>query len=256
MKEAEVVLNKPEVQGIYLLGLKVGKDYVNACHPGQFIKIKAWHSYDPLIPRPFTIHAVKEDRIYLLYQIKGKGTLFLSNLKVGDKVKISSPLGNPFPKLKNYIICAGGLGIAGFGFLLQSVQNGSYLPPEKLYYSARTKDLLVRLDFLKNFSVPLVLITEDGSLGKKGLITDVLEIDLKNKKPEAILACGPLGMLKAIATLGEKMDINTYVVLETFIGCGMGFCLGCVLSLKNGTYAYLCKDGPTFLGKELNFEEF
>jgi len=254
MQRAKVILNKEEAPGIFLMGLEVGEDYTRRCSPGQFVRLKAWDSFDPLIPRPFTIHAVKDERLYILYQVRGKGTALLSKLIPGEEVQFSPPMGNAFPPLENYVLCAGGVGVAGFGFLLQEAEKGRYPLPKRLYYSARTAELLARVEFFKNFPVPITLITEDGSIGKKGLITDILVEDLKEEKPKAILACGPLGMLKAIARLGEELGIKVYAVLETFLACGEGFCMGCAVPLKNGEYAYLCKTGPTYPAEEIDFE--
>ncbi len=254
MQKVKIILNKKEAPGIFLMGLDVGKEYTKKCSPGQFVRLKAWDSFDPLVPRPFTIHAVKDERLYILYQVRGKGTRFLCRMEPGEEVEISPPMGNAFPQLKDYVLCAGGVGSAGFGFLLQEAERGSYPLPKKFYYAARTGELLARAQFFQNFSVPLALITEDGSLGKKGLITDVLKEELKEERPGAILACGPLPMLKAVAKLGEELGIKVHVVLETFLACGEGFCMGCVVPLKNGKYAYLCKTGPTFPAEEIDFE--
>lgn len=254
MFKGKVVLNQKESESIYLLGIEASKSILKSFQPGQFLKIKINERMDPLIPRPFTIHALKENTVYILYQVIGKGTKALSKIKKGEIIEFLGPLGKPFPRLKNYLICAGGIGIAGFGFLLQkSMKKRKFYPPEKIFYGARTRTELVRLSFLKNFNIPIEIATNDGSKGYKGFVTEIVEMELK-KNPKPVLACGPKKMLKKIAEIGEKYKIKTYLVMETFLACGIGFCKGCVVPLKKGNYAHLCIDGPTFLAEEIEFE--
>lgn len=252
MYKGRVIFNIKEAENIYLLGLEVSKKILKSFKPGQFLKIKINERFDPLIPRPFSIHAVDENILYILYQVVGKGTKALSEIKEGEILEFLGPLGKPFPKLKNYIICAGGIGIAGFGFLLQkSVNKKEFYPPEKIFYGAKTKNELVRLPFLRKFGISIKLSTDDGSKGYRGLVTDMVEKELK-KNPQTILACGPKPMLKKIAELGEKYKVKTYLVMETFLACGVGFCMGCVVPSKKGNYLHLCIDGPTLLAEEID----
>lgn len=258
MYEGKVVLNRKEAKNIYLLGFKVSENILKKFNPGQFlkIKIKINNTADPLIPRPFTVHEIEGDTVYILYQVVGKGTKALSRLKKGEGLEFLGPLGKPFPKLKKYIICAGGIGIAGFGFLLKKGISGEgYFLPEKIFYGARAKEELTRLSFLKKFGIPLIISTDDGSKGYKGFITDLVEEELK-KNPRTVLACGPGLMLKKMAEIGEKYRVKTYLVMETFLACGTGFCMGCAIPLKNGNYAHLCMDGPTFLAEEIDLGFF
>ncbi|MBO8144386.1 MAG: dihydroorotate dehydrogenase electron transfer subunit [Thermodesulfobacterium sp.] len=254
MYEGKIVFNKKEAKNIYLLGIEIPKNILKKFQPGQFLKIKINQRMDPLIPRPFTIHAIEENIVYILYQIVGKGTKSLSKLRKGEVLEFLGPLGKPFPKLKNYIICAGGIGIAGFGFLLQkSANKRNFYPPETIFYGARTKEELARLSFLKRFGIPVKISTDDGSKGYRGFVTDMVEEELK-QTPRTVLACGPKSMLKRVAEIGKKYKVKTYLVMETFLACGTGFCMGCVIPLKRGKYAHLCIDGPTFLAEEIALE--
>jgi dihydroorotate dehydrogenase electron transfer subunit len=256
MYEGKVVLNRKEVKNIYLLGFKASENILKKFKPGQFLKIKINNRTDPLIPRPFTVHEIERDIIYILYQVVGKGTKALSKLKKGETLEFLGPLGKPFPKLKKYIICAGGIGIAGFGFLLKKGIDGEgYFPPQKIFYGARTKEELARLSYFREFGIPLVISTDDGSKGYKGFVTDLVEEELK-KNPITILACGPKPMLKKVAEIGGKYKVKTYLVMETFLACGTGFCMGCVLPLRNGNYTHLCIDGPSFQAEEIDLGFF
>jgi len=256
MFEGKIVLNRKQTENIYLLGFETSKNILEKFQPGQFLKIKINQRKDPFIPRPFTVHAIEGNVLYILYQIVGKGTMALSKLKKGEILEFLGPLGKPFPNLKNYIICAGGIGIAGFGFLLQkSIEKKEICLPKKIFYGARTKKELARLNFFKKFNIPLIISTDDGSKGYKGFVTDLVEKELKEEL-STILACGPKPMLKRVAEIGKKYKIKTYLVMETFLACGTGFCMGCVIPLKNGNYAHLCLDGPTFLAEEIDLGFF
>ncbi len=254
MHYGKVVFNEKQAEGIYLLGIKTDKRLVENFKPGQFLKIKLNSRLDPLIPRPFTVHAVEGDVFFILYQIKGKGTSVLAEMKPENEVEFLAPLGNPFPVLRNYVICAGGIGVAGFGYLLQQAcKKNLYHMPACFFYGARTKAELVRLEFLKYFNVLIKIATDDGSTGYKGFITDLVEEELE-KEPKDVLACGPLPMLKKLAKIGTKFGVRVFLVMETFLACGTGFCRGCVIPLKKGGYKHLCTDGPTLLAEELDID--
>ncbi|MEM4620799.1 MAG: hypothetical protein QW607_11385 [Desulfurococcaceae archaeon] len=202
--------------------------------PGQFLKIRLLKpSFDLLFPRPFTIHRLEEGKLYILYQIVGRGTKLLSEIKVGESLEVLGPLGKPFPSGLDFSSWAlwRELGVAGFGLFLQR------LSAEKrreviLYYGARTRAALVELAFFEGFNCTLKVVTEDGTLGYKGFVTELLEEDLKSGKIRSILACGPLSILKRVKELGLHFWVKSYLSLETFLACGTGFCRGCVIPKK------------------------
>ncbi|QER42487.1 dihydroorotate dehydrogenase electron transfer subunit [Thermodesulfobacterium sp. TA1] len=255
MYQGEVIKNLPVSQNIYLLKIKTDLDLIVRFNPGQFVKIKINERIDPLIPRPFTIHDVRKNSFYVLYQVVGKGTKALSLVQPGSKIEFLGPLGNPFPKLENYVLCAGGIGIAGFIYLIESIKRKThpYVLPKKIFYGARTAEDLVCYPFLKDMRSKVQVATEDGSKGYKGFITELLQKYLTKDKAD-ILACGPLPMLKAVAKITQDFGVKAYLTMETFLSCGTGFCKGCVIPLKNGNYVHLCVDGPTLLAEEIDFE--
>lgn len=247
MIKAKVLGNQPLGERIYLLSLEVPEMILRRFNPGQFLKVRLLNpSLDPLFPRPFTIHRLEEGTLYILYQVVGRGTKLLSEVKVGESLQIIGPLGNPFPSGLEYPLglCGGGVGVAGFGFFLQS------LTPEKrrevtLYYGARTRAALAELAFFESLNVTIKVATEDGALGYKGFVTELVEEDLKSGKIKSLLACGPLPMLKRVKELSLHYGVKSYLSLETFLACGTGFCKGCVIPKKGGSYFHLCEDGPT-----------
>lgn len=254
MDSALVLSNEALSKNIYLLTLHIDSQKASKFKPGQFLKILFDDQrLDPLIPRPYTVHTLSDNRLQILYQVVGKGTTALSKVIAGQVLRFLGPLGKPFPKDLPLPLglCAGGVGVAGFSFLLQKLPP-SHLKSVKLYYGAKTKEDLVRLELFESFGIDLELATEDGSLGNKGFVTDILEKDLKRQRISAVLACGPRGMLKRVKELAERHSIKAYLVMDTFLACGTGFCKGCVIPRKGGGFFHLCEDGPTLPAEQVD----
>jgi len=186
----------------------------------------------------------EEKSFEILYEIKGEGTRFLSQYEEADDLDILGPLGNGFKidlNIKNAILVAGGIGIAPLTFLAEE------LVKEKinvtLILGSKTK-----LDIpLSAIGYKLLICTEDGSEGTKGLATDLLNefVRAQNFAPLQIYACGPKAMLKAVAQI-----TNCQVSLEEIMACGVGACLGCAVKTKDG-YKMVCKDGPVFNSEDI-----
>ncbi len=219
--------------------------------PGQFCMVKTRdNSYqDPLLRRPFSINRVKEDNIHILYRIVGKGTQYMSNLSKGDKIELLGPLGNGFTLKKDTknILVAGGMGIAPISFLATRLPN----PKDSIILiGAANRDEIFDVDYLKRLGINLLIATDDGSLGKKAFVTDLLRDLLNNlyKKRENIMiySCGPYPMLKALANICKEFNIRAQVSMEAKMACGIGLCLGCVISGKDEKFLHVCKDGPVF----------
>ncbi|MGC8966681.1 MAG: dihydroorotate dehydrogenase electron transfer subunit [Caldimicrobium sp.] len=246
MEKVKILRNQRLSKRIYLLEIEA-KGRLLEFKPGQFLKVQIPDGpFDPLFPRPFTVHSFQGKTLKILYQVVGRGTQALSRLPEGEKLLVLGPLGRPYPHSLEYPLglCAGGVGIAGFGFFLEK------LPKERrekifLYYGAKTAQDLVRLDYFQGFPIEIKIATEDGSLGEKGFITEILERDLAEGRIKTLLSCGPLPMLKVVKELSEIYGVKAYLSLETFMACGTGFCRGCVIRKKEGSYFHLCEDGPT-----------
>jgi dihydroorotate dehydrogenase electron transfer subunit len=253
MYKARVLENRKLSSFIYSLVLSVEDSLLANFLPGQFVKIRVSSSFDPLLPRPFTVHAIHDSAFEILYQVVGRGTKAMTRLKTGDEVEFFGPLGKPFPRIEGpYLACAGGVGVVGFGYLCQGLKPEFSLPG-KLLYGARTSAQLVKLDFFSAL-LPVEVATDDGSLGLKGTVVDLLLAELNKQSYQAILACGPKPMLKAVAELGRTYGVKTFLVLETLLACGTGYCLGCAVPSRQGGYFKLCVDGPTFDAEEIDLE--
>lgn len=194
--------------------------------------------------RPLGIHRISKEGISLLFTVVGRGTEWLSQRNAGEQVDLFGPLGNGFeiyPTSRNLLLVAGGVGVA---------------PLLALAEHAKAKELKFRLvigeknaakiypEHLLPSGIKAIVTTEDGSIGQKGMVTDVLLRFI----PEAdqVFVCGPLPMYKAIARMGKKLGSKpTQVLLETVMGCGVGACLSCSIETRKGR-KLVCKDGPVF----------
>lgn len=231
--------------------------------PGQFLMVHvAKRTKDPLLRRPFSIHGIQDrDRVMLLYNRVGAGTALLSTLKRHDSISIIGPLGNGFtlpePR-ESTILLAGGMGLAPLFFLAQALQKARR-DVAKVFVGFPTSEEVVRIEQLKELGVDLFLTTEDGSLGSKGVVTDLLEGHLGREvegKP-AIYACGPPLMLKKVADGAAALNLKCYVSLEGHMACGLGVCMGCAVKSAPGQekpYYYVCQDGPVFPSQAIDWE--
>jgi dihydroorotate dehydrogenase electron transfer subunit len=231
--------------------------------PGQFLMIHLGNrTKDPLLRRPFSIHGILDDhRVKVLYRIVGAGTSLLSTLKQGDSVSAIGPLGNSFPLPvpgEEAVLVAGGIGIAPLYFLAQALnRHQGHTTTVLLGFSSSQE--VVCFDELKDLGVSLSLTTEDGSRGRKGLVTDLLDQHLSHglaAKP-IIYACGPPPMLKKVAQQAATSNLRCSVSLEGHMACGLGICLGCAVkaSRNMGTaYYYVCQDGPVFPAETIDWE--
>jgi len=227
------------------------------------------NTLDPLLKRPLSIHRWFGGDFQLLYRVAGKGTKILSRKKRDDVLDIIGPLGKGFRTGKSkgaIILIAGGLGIAPIFALADSlVKKKKTNPPTPegrgrnvlLFYGARTKGEVLCTDELASIGIDPVVSTDDGSLGKKGTIVNVLEKHFAYKSSNVtdllLYACGPEPMLHALSRLAKKHSLRGYVALEEKMACGLGTCLGCVVKTIKG-YKRVCKEGPVFPIEDIVWE--
>jgi dihydroorotate dehydrogenase electron transfer subunit len=237
---ADVVENRPLNENHFVLTFRPQESSPDP-EPGQFYMIGTGSTADPLLKRPFCFFDRVNGDIQLLYRVRGRGTELLRDKKSGDLVDVLGPLGNPWPmppKKEHPLIVAGGVGIASVMPLVTGLTKRA-----TVLYGGRSRDELLMLEELKAVAGELRTSTEDGSHGAKGLVTDLVRgISGEN---HVIYACGPEGMLKAIAEMARERGLNGYVSLEEHMACGVGACLGCAVMTKKG-YKRVCKEGPVF----------
>ncbi|MBP7088204.1 MAG: dihydroorotate dehydrogenase electron transfer subunit [Candidatus Omnitrophica bacterium] len=232
---------------IFLLGFRSSYLADNSC-PGQFVHAQIKKT---ILRRPFSIHCIKDDIVYLLFRIRGRGTKVLSQYKYQDKLDIIGPLGRGFnfsyDKIKsaNNILVAGGLGVAPLFFLSERLKGFN----TTVILGAKSKEEILCEKELKKRAYKVYLATEDGSRGQKATAVEILGSLIKKlpkKERINIYACGPEAMFKAIKkVINRRPLVECEVSFEQFMGCGLGICCACVIKTKNG-YQKVCQDGPVF----------
>lgn len=290
-----ITSNVEVVPGVYLMWLDA-PDIASSAQPGQFITVCC---EGLVLRRPFSVHQVSslsspstgedlgEGEIALLFQVVSKGTFWLSQQQAGNKIDVLGPLGKGFnivPGSKNLLLLGGGIGIAPLIFLAQ------YASPQyqvTLIHGASTAaqiypflSLPLTIDSSPSkgeekgegekqrnlLSLPsgvqFIPVTEDGTLGSKGMVTDILPDFLD--WADQVFACGPVDMYKAMAlTLnpsslkgeGEKRtNLRCQVSLEVRMGCGIGACHSCTINTKHGL-KQVCRDGPVFEMNDILWQE-
>jgi dihydroorotate dehydrogenase electron transfer subunit len=238
-----------------------------AALPGQFVMIRTSPGTDPLLRRPFSVFEILREggapsAISILCKRVGPGTARLYSVGAGEHLPVLGPLGRPFqpaaPPAEGWMV-AGGVGLAPFAALAGVLRDLG--TPLRLFYGGRTAADLFYTDWFESRGVGLDLATEDGSRGARGFVTAPLAEALRAQpagRPVTLYACGPEPMLKAVADLARLHGRPSQLSTERVMGCGMGGCYGCVVSVRDGEgrphFVRSCLDGPVFSGEELVWE--
>lgn len=249
---AKVLSQKQIGEQIYDLWLET-KLAKNA-HPGQFVGVYP-HGESTLLPRPISICETDKakNRLRLVYRVAGKGTAEFSACKAGDQLDILGVLGNGFPvdkaKGKRVFLMGGGIGIPPMLELAKTMDE-----KKQILLGYRDKDLFLEEDLEKYGDV--YVATEDGSVGTKGNVMDIIRA--YSLRADMIMACGPMPMLRAIKKYAAENRIEAYLSLEERMACGVGACLGCVCNTtKKDAHSHvnnarICTEGPVFEAGEVN----
>jgi dihydroorotate dehydrogenase electron transfer subunit len=222
--------------------------------PGQFAMVSVEGAQEMLLPRPFSIHNFDNDGetswLDFLFKVVGKGTALLSHLTVGSPINILAPLGNGFPGGYKAVIVAGGMGIAPLFPLVLRLRASQY--SIALLYGAKSQEDLVCLHELLGIDgITLTITTEDGTRGKQGLVTQLLDHEKDTSAAETIVyACGPEPMLRAVTGFARERKVPCWVSIERRMACGVGACLSCVVMTSDG-YRRVCCEGPIFDAEEI-----
>lgn len=248
-----VITSKKEIaNGIFDITVKC-PEIADDAQSGQFAQVYAEGFF---LRRPISICDIDKDAgtIRLVFEVRGKGTDKISELNVGDMIDIIAPLGNGFKVLeqgKKAICIGGGIGTPPIvGIAKEYGKNATVIS------GFRSANAVILQDDFKASGCETILCTDDGTAGIHGFVTDALKDELDQNKPDIIYACGPMPMLKAIVKMAEEYGVETQVSLEQRMACGVGACLVCVCrTVKDGKeiLSHVCKDGPVFDGKEVDF---
>ena len=228
--------------GAWLIWLKC-PEVASKTKPGQFVMVRCGE--ECVLPRPFSIHQVNDGSIALFFNVwkDGKGTSWLARRKIDDNIDLLGPLGNDYsihPESHKLLLLAGGIGIAPLYFLAQEAKR-KQCSVILIHGASKATHLYPR--HLLPPEAELVLTTEDGTAGKKGMITDLLP-DFVGWADQ-VFACGPIAMYKSMATQKLLKAKPVQVSLEVRMGCGRGVCYGCTVKTKGGL-KQVCTDGPVF----------
>lgn len=252
----------------------------NEVRPGQFIMVRAPGRLDPLLPRAFALFDVQPGlnggppTFGIFYHVLGKMTRLMSELVPGDEMEILGPLGNAFglPRgMRRAVLVAGGVGLAPMLLLARAIKKANRgRKPDRaveplLIYGGRTQEQIVYREAFEAEGCPVLVTTEDGSSGVRGLATDALSELLAAREGRVedlvVYACGPEGMLRAVAELAERFQVACQASLEARMACGFGICLGCVVKIlgakrghpvaNGGRYERVCLEGPIFDAREV-----
>ena len=223
--------------------------------PGQFIIFRAKEDSER-IPLTVADYDREAGTVTIIYQIVGAGTMELDTLKEGDCLHdFVGPLGTPshVEGLKKVAVVGGGVGCAiAYPVAKKLHELGAEVHS---VVGFRNKDLVILEQEFDAVSDKLVMMTDDGSYGEKGLVTNALEKLIEQGEPyDEVIAIGPLVMMKFVTQLTKRYNIKTVVSMNPIMIDGTGMCGGCRLTV-GGQTKFACVDGPDFDGFEVDFDE-
>ena len=223
--------------------------------PGQFVILRVGEDGER-IPLTIADYDREKGTVTIIFQIVGATTAELNELNEGDFIQdFAGPLGTPsnLKNLKKVCVVGGGVGCA----IAYPIAKKLYNMGCEVHVVAgfRTKDLIILEEEFRAVSHNMKIMTDDGSYGEKGLVTEALEslINLGNEYDE-VITIGPLIMMKFVCLTTKKYDIKTTVSMNPIMVDGTGMCGGCRLTV-GGETKFACVDGPDFDGHQVDFDE-
>lgn len=222
---------------------------------GQFIILQINDDYGERIPLTIADADKEEGSITIIFQVVGKTTEELSKFNEGDDIStLVGPLGTP-THIENFgkVICVGGgIGVAPLHPIAQALKEAGN--DVTIIIGARTKNLIILEDEMREIADELIICTDDGSYGRKALVTEPLkELCQADPQPDMTIAIGPPIMMKFCAETTRQFDVHTLVSLNTIMVDGTGMCGGCRVNVGNEV-KFVCVDGPEFDGHKVDFD--
>jgi dihydroorotate dehydrogenase electron transfer subunit len=232
--------------------------------PGQFVTLAVGGPVTSmLMRRAFSIHDVRPDHggtVEFVFAATGAGTRWLAERRARDVLDITGPLGRPFPVPRDPVSCllvGGGYGSAPLFSLANRLRDRRCSVDFLL--GASTGDRVFGALTARRTGRTATITTEDGSLGARGVVTDMLGQVIHEARTDVIYACGPMPMLRQVTSLARRYDIPVQVAVEELMACGIGVCMTCVLPVT-GTDGITrmvrsCVDGPVFRGEQVRWDD-
>lgn len=244
-----------DYSGTKIIGIDIlSPDIARKAMPGQFIALMVSDKGERI---PLTVVGTDKDAgsITLIFQELGFTTRLLGKMKAGDSLySLVGPLGHA-TDIKNYgkvVLVGGGVGIAEIYPVAKALKaSGNHITT---ILGARTKSLLILEDELKAVSDEFLVATDDGSYGRKGFTTDILDEELRKQKRDLVYSVGPIPMMKRSASVTSKYGVKTIVSLNAIMIDATGMC-GCCRVTIGGKTLFSCVDGPEFDAHQVDWDE-
>jgi dihydroorotate dehydrogenase electron transfer subunit len=252
--------------GAYHALTLVAPGIAEATRPGHFVALTVGGpDTSMLLRRSFSIYRVQERGVYggtveIVFAVKGRGTAWLASLDRHDPVDVVGPLGRPFKLPKDPVSCVlvgGGYGSAPLFALGEQLRARGCRVDFVL--GASTEDRLFGALEGKRMAQSIAITTEDGSLGDRGRVTDVLPRLLDRPEPQVVYACGPMGMLQAVSEMATAHGAHSQCAVEESMACGIGVCMTCVMPVEGADgivrMTRSCVEGPVFDGERVRWSD-
>ena len=241
---AAPVLSNDHLGGGYSRLRVSAPEIASAARPGQFAMVRPGSGSDPLLNRPFSFYDVDPEAgtLDFLCLELGVGSRLIGHVEVGDSLYLIGPLGNMFEPVdgRRPVYVAGGVGVAPFLHLGRELGGGTLL------FGARTASMLVEIERLESAGIEVRPSTDDGSLGHRGFVTDLVRQVLDEERDAvALYGCGPNPMLRVLCRIAVEAGVPCQVSIDQRMACGFGTCMGCMVTTTEG-YRKVCTDGPVF----------
>jgi dihydroorotate dehydrogenase electron transfer subunit len=251
--------------GAYLRLVLQAPQVASRVRPGQFVAVAVGGpATSMLLRRSFSVYRADEGgglggTVEIVFAVHGKGTEWMSGLRAGDAVDVVGPLGRPFSlprEAVSAVLVGGGYGSAPlFGLAARLRERGC---ATHMILGAATDERLFGVLEAKRSCDSLGITTEDGSRGRRGRVTDLLTETITGTRSEVVYACGPMGMLAAVALVARDAGAHSQCAVEETMACGIGVCMTCVLPVvgADGQTRMLrsCVDGPVFRGEQVRWD--
>ena len=234
--------------------------------PGHFVTLGiGGEESSMLLRRAFAIHQVQSRGVYggtldIVIGVHGKGTRWLADRRRHDVIDIVGPLGRPFVLPKERVasvLVGGGYGSAPLFMLAEQLRERGCRVD--VVVGAATEEKLFGVLELKRLASTLTITTDDGSLGERGRVTDVLPEIMDRVDAAVVYACGPMPMLRRVAEVAQERQAYSQCAVEEAMACGIGVCMTCVLPVvgEDGVTRMLrsCVEGPVFRGDRVRWSD-
>ncbi len=221
---------------------------------GHFVIVRA-DDKGERIPLTIAGSDTSKGTITLVVQAVGRSTIKLCSLNPGDYVAdVVGPLGQAthIAKVGTVVCCGGGVGVAPLLPIIQAMKAAGNKVISIL--AARSKDLIILEEEVRRSSDEVIIMTDDGSYGTKGLVTEGVEMVINREKVDQCVAIGPAIMMKFVSKVTQKYNIPTVVSLNAIMVDGTGMCGACRITV-GGKLKFVCIDGPEFDAHQVDFDE-